>query len=169
MSLARYLSKLGALLSSDGKVQQAALAANVAGNGPAFLARITSNQNGVVAPTYTKVTFNNEIFDTAGCFDPTTNYRFTPNVAGYYEINLSIGFGGNNTAQGNAMIYKNGAEIERKWMQGSGYGYSLSVSALVYMNGTTDYLEAYVQVTGLTETVNSGTYSSFSGYLARAA
>jgi hypothetical protein len=158
----------GAKIAST-TITQNKLGTGVTSTGPAFLARITSNQTGIAAPTYYKVTFNNEVFDTASCYDPTTNYRFTPNVAGYYEINLSIGFGGVNTAQGNAMIYKNGSEIERKWMQGSGYGYSLAVSVLVYMNGSTDYLEGYVQVTGSTETINSGTYSSFSGYLARAA
>ena len=37
--------------------------------------------------TNTKIVFNAKEFDTANAFDSTTNYRFTPQVAGYYQFN----------------------------------------------------------------------------------
>ena len=82
MSLARILSKLGALLGSDGKVQQAALAANVAGNGPAFSAYQSTLQS-FSSNTVTKVLFQTEEYDTNSNF---ASSRFTPTVAGYYQL-----------------------------------------------------------------------------------
>lgn len=35
----------------------------------------------------TKIQLNTEVFDVGGNFDPTTNYRFTAPVAGYYQVN----------------------------------------------------------------------------------
>ena len=63
---------------------------------PAFSAYNAGTQS-VSANTDTKMIFNAENFDTANCFDSTTNYRFTPNVAGYYQLNASVyesGFAG---------------------------------------------------------------------------
>ena len=34
----------------------------------------------------TKIQFNTEVFDTDSCYDNTTNYRFTPTVAGKYFV-----------------------------------------------------------------------------------
>ena len=48
--------------------------------GPAFSAYQSSAQT-LSSNTVTKIQFQTEEFDTANCFDSTTNYRFTPNVA----------------------------------------------------------------------------------------
>ena len=60
----------------------------VSGNMPAFSAYGNADQ--VIAnTTYTKVQYNVKSspgFDTNSCYD-TSNYRFTPTVAGYYLIN----------------------------------------------------------------------------------
>ena len=64
--------------------------AGVPVNGPAFSAVNTGGQtfsNG----TATKIQFGTEEFDTAGAFDSTTNYRFQPLVAGYYQFNGGAG------------------------------------------------------------------------------
>ena len=71
--------------ASSGAVSQAMLAAGVAGNGPAFRAIGITGQN----PSFgvnTKVVVDSAVFDTASCYD-TSNYRFMPNVAGYYKVN----------------------------------------------------------------------------------
>jgi hypothetical protein len=72
-----------------GQVGQTALANGVAGTGPAFRAYNNANQN-ITASTFTKVLLQVEDFDTASCFDNTTNYRFTPTVAGYYQVSGSV-------------------------------------------------------------------------------
>ena len=115
-------------------------------SGPAFKAdRITSDQS-VTSGAWTKVQLNGETFDTHACFDSATNYRFTPNVAGYYQISFALDAGA--TSDGTAVIsrvdkngslYLYGAYVT---MPGGVEGIS-SGAGLVYMNGTTDYIELY--------------------------
>ena len=80
---------------------------NVITDAPAFSAYIGSAQT-VSPSTTTKLQFNSERFDTASAYDSTTNYRFTPLVAGYYQVN--IGFIGTNTTDTLVILYKNGAD-----------------------------------------------------------
>jgi hypothetical protein len=138
----------------DGSVTQAKLSTNVAGNGPAFSAYANNSQT-ISAGTFTKVQVNTEEFDTNSNYDNVTNYRFTPTVAGYYQVNGQT----NATSTGTLTriipaIYKNG----------SGYKYGTditatdsrsNVSALVYLNGSTDYIEYYVLLSG-TGTLSTG-------------
>jgi hypothetical protein len=130
--------------------------------GPAFSAKPSTNQ-AVSAVTFTKCNLETEDFDTNSNFDNTTNYRFTPTVAGYYQCNAKVQFTANGSQL--AAIYKNGTE----WLWGS-YpinNYGDNVSALIYMNGTTDYLEMYVYRT-TSGTVNN-LLTRFSAVLVRAA
>jgi len=115
----------------------------VSGNMPAFSA-YNSNSQSVSNASYTKIQFNTKEFDTNSCYDNTTNYRFTPTVAGYYQVNLAIGNGsGNATGYTLGLIYKNGSAFKTNLGQPSVNGPSTSVSAIIQMNGSTDYLEGY--------------------------
>lgn len=144
----------------------------VSGNMPAFSAYNSSVQS-IANNTFTKVQFQTENFDTNNNFDNTTNYRFTPNVAGYYHISEQIALN-SLTANSFSAIYKNGSAIAYSpvavgW---SGIANTLSsVAADVYMNGTTDYVEVYVYQAsgGALNTVNAANASMFSGFLTRAA
>lgn len=133
----------------DGSVTQAKLAAGVAGNGPAFRSVLSGNQT-IAFNTYTKLTLNSEIFDTNNCYN-TSTYRFTPNVAGYYQVSLQILANGISTRSYyvSGMIYKNGSvdpnsEGRVSLTYGDGADNSVYSSGVFYMNGTTDYLEAYM-------------------------
>lgn len=162
MSIARYLTKLGTLLTSDGKVQQGALAANVAGNGPAFSAYAGAATT-VSYNVFTKIAFDTEEFDTNSNF---ASSRFTPTVAGYYQLNWNTGVGGN--AEKWSILYKNGTSFKG----GSDViGYSSAGSALVYANGSTDYFEVYLYQLGANPTGTSytGAQYFFSGSLVKAA
>jgi len=64
--------------------------AMVSGNMPAFLVYPSASSTNLTSSTWTKIVFNTEVFDTNNNFDSTTNYRFTPTVAGYYQINLQV-------------------------------------------------------------------------------
>jgi hypothetical protein len=145
-----------------------------AGTGPAFSAYLSVDQT-VTNTVDTKVQLNTEVFDTANCFDSTTNYRFTPNVAGYYQFNATVGATATSSLAYNyVQIFKNGVQasssIYGPYNVTGNYG---SFSVLIYMNGTTDYVELYAQLGGTgTLTVRGisssvGTYMS--GFLARAA
>jgi hypothetical protein len=75
------------------------------------------------------------------------------------------------------VIYKNGAEHRRSWNQsGTAFAntfWTMSISSLVYANGTSDYFEIYAQQSsGADRTVQnagSGTISWFNGSMVRGA
>ena len=150
-----------------GAVVQADLASGVAGTGPAFSAYQNLAQT-LTSGAYTKVQFQVERFDTNGCFDSTTNYRFTPTVAGYYQVNAFICWGGFATTQGNIVLYKNGSTYSSTFTPGSGYGYNNMIAVIMYMNGSTDYVEVYCGNSS-NETLFGSTQSGFSAVLVRSA
>jgi hypothetical protein len=156
----------------DATIVQADLAAGVAGNGPAFSAYLSSNQS-ITSNVATKVAFNAELFDTASCFDTATNYRFTPTVAGYYQINGGLNAASSTTAtRAYGMIYKNGS----LYIQGSDGspitgGTCSTASAVIYLNGSTDYVEFYALIVAAAASIfgSGSTYTYFSGAMVRAA
>jgi hypothetical protein len=155
----------------DGSVTQAKLSTNVAGNGPAFSASITSNQT-LTASTITKLTFNSETFDTNNNYDPTTNYRFTPTVAGYYQINASVllSDSASNTTNLLLYLYKNGSQYAYlRTLSVTGAYTSATLAYVVSMNGSTDYLEVYAQSVGTNGIAYGSQGAYFSGSLARSA
>lgn len=115
-------------------------------------------------PGWIKLSFDLEDFDPFGWFDSTTNFRFQPKIAGYYDISAGVQFGWPPTAgQTNIMgLYKNGVEYRL-------FGTQITVnstnqvssgSAVVYLNGTTDYVEVYGYFPTATQAVapGSGTF-----------
>ena len=148
-----------------------ATSGTVAINGPAFRAFINSTSQTVTENVWTKVTLTAETFDTNSCFDSTTNYRFTPNVAGYYQINGTIcnALGASILI---AAIYKNGTiyvgGTDTRTTTNSLAGF---VSDVVYFNGTTDYVELYGYISGRTTFAGggSGQVTVFSGSMVRGA
>lgn len=116
--------------------------------GPAFSAYRATDQTGLANNTYVKVNFDAEDFDTGACFDSSTNYRFTPNVAGYYSASWGVSIGGTTVTAGFAVLYKNGAlAAEGSWGTPASSVAASTGSTLVYMNGTTDYLEVFAYST----------------------
>jgi len=152
----------------DAIITQSELATNVVGNGVAFSATPTTTQS-VTTATFTKVTLGTENFDTNNNF---ASSRFTPTVAGYYQLNASLYPVSTNSALYIwALIYKNGTAYGYGTSAGPATGQDgVSVaSTLVYMNGSTDYVELYCYVTGTSPVVQNGAATQFSGFLARAA
>jgi hypothetical protein len=143
--------------------------------GPAFAVYPSSAVN-LSSSTWTKIAFNAELFDTNSNFN-TSTYRFTPTVAGYYQINFFVGTSAsnNNSYWNFSAIYKNGSLFTGQFAvfpAGNVQSYGSQLSQLISMNGSTDYLEFYVNVY-----VGSGTPSysggadstQVSGFLARTA
>lgn len=154
-------------------VTQAKVGSNVTTTGPAFSAYVNANQS-YTGGNYTKLQFSLEQFDTANCFDSTTNYRFTPNVAGYYFLNATaeLSSTGNRST---LYLYKNGS-VFLTGQDSIGNGVNAqgcSFSGLVYANGSTDYFEIYYQgnnnATLYGIAAGAGIVTFFQGYLARAA
>jgi hypothetical protein len=142
------------------------------GNGPAFSAYLASNQT-PSASTWTKVTLDTENFDTNSNF---ASSRFTPTVAGYYQINAQVGndYGGSyNAGTIGGAIYKNGSVYaqQRTISPTAGYTYGNNiVSAVIYFNGSTDYVELYgFNVNSDPRFLGGSSQTSMSGVLVRSA
>lgn len=150
-----------------GSINQDDLAANVVGKGPAFSAYPSGTGQVVGAASWTKVRLDTEEFDANNSFDSTTNYRFQPNVAGYYLCTAAIQYVGDTTT--GAALYKNGSAYKVGYISSANQGRAGGVSALVFLNGSTDYVEffAYCSVTGTVVTGLGATW--FQGVLVRAA
>jgi len=148
----------------------------VATNAPAFSAKAAVDQS-FSTSTWTKVVLGTEEFDTANCFDNATNYRFTPTVAGYYNFQAHIRINYSSTAGDTIFVavYKNGSEVGRASRLGvTGNWGVLPISTMCYMNGSTDYVELYVQSNHTSSFVDyfwgqSNSGSKFQGYLVQQA
>lgn len=146
-------------------------ASKIAKPGPAFSVYLNSTQtvsNGVA----TKIQLNAETFDTDAAFDSTTNFRFQPTVAGYYHFTGKLnGAAATSASSMVAFIYKNGAAVKQgpSYVAPSGQGMSAGVSGLVYLNGSTDYVELWGTNSGTgTNTFAAGvTTTYFDGHFVR--
>lgn len=141
--------------------------------GPAFrVYRATSTQS-ITSSTITKILFNAEDFDTSNCFDTTTS-RFTPNVAGYYQLNWCVRTRSATASITDAavMLYKNATQVALTELIGNFNSTAMSItgSTMIFMNGSTDYLELSTYVTGSSPFIDfdeKNTY--FTGNLVRLA
>jgi hypothetical protein len=145
----------------------------MSGVAPAFAVYSTNSQS-VNDNTTAKVQLNVERFDTNNNFDNATNYRFTPTVAGYYQVNGHIAFSGTATGYARAMIFKNGSS----YAEGSSSpnnsitGAESTASSVIYLNGSTDYVELYCYLytgVGALTLQNSSPVNYFNGCLVRGA
>ena len=152
-----------ATINSDGVISQPTK--------PMFLAY---GSGAVTLPndTWTKVSYNDEQYDIGGYYDHTTNYRYTPLVAGKYLIvaRAYISFGSAATENIRMAIYKNGSDYT-KYNDYAGnttsYG-SVQLVSLIDMNGSSDYLEIYVRQNTSNDAIYNASQSQggeFSGFL----
>jgi len=109
-----------------------------------FYAKASGGQS-ISAATYTKMTYASEIIDTHSAYD-TTNSRFTPTIAGYYLFVARASV--TNVATSDfylGVFYKNGSQYTRGGnCKPSANWNALTGSTIMYMNGSSDYVEHYV-------------------------
>lgn len=153
-----------------GSINQDDLAANVVGKGALFAASGVGSVP-LSSNVYGKITnLTNEVYDTNNWYSGS---RFTPQVAGWYQISGSLeGTASAGFALAEAHIFKNGAifgPIGTLTYIATGYNSAISsVSCLVYLNGSTDYVELYGRVVG-SSNPGAAANNYFEGFLARAA
>ena len=114
--------------------------------GPMCRAYRTTSTQTLSHGAWTKLQLNATAIDTESDFDTSTNYRYTPSVAGYYLFNLSGALTTfvDQTSVGVA-IFKNGSLAFENVLQCSGTGNMFpQVTTVESMNGTTDYVEMYM-------------------------
>ena len=137
----------------------------VSGNMPAFSAYLSASQS-ITSGVLTKILIDTEIFDTNNNF---ASSRFTPTVAGYYQVNGAVANGSTTTAT-TVSINRNGTSVAQIATTASNS--SSSASVLVYLNGSTDYVELYGALTGVSPQIYGTTnnqYTIFSASMVRTA
>ena len=139
-------------------------------NAPAFEAQLSSNQT-ISDNTSTKVNFATEIFDTDSKYDSSTNYRFTPTVAGKYFVYLSLGIGaGADSELQNiyAILKKNGNIVKHSHFNFAAnnprFG-TVNINAIITFDSD-DYIEAFAQAADASGSaiIESSNYSTFGAY-----
>jgi len=160
------------LISDAGTLKRVDFSHLKVSNTPAFEAKLSGTQN-IGDDSITKLQFATEIFDTAGNYDNSTNYRFTPTTAGKYFCYLrqSIQQTGGVSQLNHVFIYiyKNGSAYKRAYADlsnNNGYALDVSIATTIDFNGSSDYIEAYA----LSNTISGDgqalgdTYGAFGAY-----
>lgn len=153
-------------------VSQDDLLDGVVGKGPSFSAAGTAASITYIDGAATAITGIPEIKDTASCYDPVTG-RFTPNVAGDYQLNATCNIGGAfTTSFAKLRITASGLTVEggiSPTGSGTDVGFGAgSASTLAFFNGTTDF--AFISLNHDSSGNKTGAIVvAFSGFLARAA
>ena len=150
-------------IGTNGQVTVAATA------NPTFSAYSNTQTGSITSGVVTKLLFQTEEWDTNSNYNASTSV-FTPTVAGYYQVNAALqGAGTINQAQ--IILYKNGSGARNgNYVINQANAVIPVLSALVYMNGTTDYLEVYGYLTGSGLSFYFGTpQTHFQAFLARSA
>lgn len=132
---------------------------------PAFAAFAASNQS-ISSGTFTKVTLGTEEFDTNSNF---ASSRFTPTVAGYYQISAGM-VAVQGSGLGIIYLYKNGSAFKSFTGVFATEAY-VTGGILVYLNGSTDYLEMYAFCSGTSPVIQGsagGSATWFTGVGVRA-
>jgi hypothetical protein len=139
---------------------------NLYHNGPIFSANGSSQTLPANINTNTVIIQPNIEFNVGSCYN-SSNGRFTPTIAGYYEIKAYIYF---NNQSNNAIvsIFKNGAAY-KILQQANGTGGFLGAggSCIVYCNGTTDYITMCGASNGISILSGQSAHDKFEGYYLR--
>ncbi len=131
------------LVTHDDDIPNKKYVDDAAGGGPAFNVSLSSDQT-LNGASQTKVQWDTENFDITGDFDSTTNYRFTPSVAGRYIFTFCLtATATSGMTHTFCYIRKNGVEEAIGGASQYTTWASPTCSVVLDMNGTTDYVEAY--------------------------
>jgi hypothetical protein len=146
----------------------AGLASPTFGGQPYFSAFPSATTQTVTSGANTKINFDTLEYDSGGYYD-TTNKRYLPKVAGKYWVTCSVSFTTIATADFfSAQIFKNGAAYSLAFQfttpGNAGQTYNISKSALVPLNGTTDFVECFGATTGTV--VNNGGSNNYNNFQA---
>lgn len=104
----------------------------------------------LLSTTWSAITMTAEVIDTISGHSLTTNTsRYTPTVAGTYEVYGQVAFAISSAGDRGAQFRKNGATTDglqygaARAISGGGLAGIAVTSGVVSLNGTTDYIELY--------------------------
>ena len=120
---------------------------------PAFRAALTANQGSISHNTYTKLAYDHVDYDMGGYYD-FTNSRYQPLIARYYQFNVGqMDYSANDVYDFMIGIYKTGQLNSQSRLRlivpgvsnEDFYASINNVSDVLYLNGTTDYVEVFMK------------------------
>ena len=116
-------------------------------NTPAFFAYMSGDQN-ISNNSFTKIQYNTEDFDTDSMYDNSSNYRFTPTIAGKYFVYACATISASAyVAYGtHLVIRKNGSDYiaDRASTQNDTlYELTMHTNGVIDFNGSSDYVEMF--------------------------
>ena len=128
-------------------------------NTPILWAKQSSAQS-VATYTEVKLAFNSTILNTGGTFD-TSNYRWTPGTAGYYQFNIAI-FGRTVSDTGSTYVdlyvKRNGSNTnggQARFRPSTDTTQTINYSGIVYSDAS-DYFEVFIRYeNGSTQSTDS--------------
>jgi hypothetical protein len=130
--------------------------------GPAFSAYLPTTNQSISSGILTKVALSAKEFDTTTAYDSVTNYRFTPLVAGYYQVNAGVSISGAIGTASSIIIYKNGSAFkEGAGSTASATAVQLDAGAIIFLNGSSDYIELFCSYTGTTPVIIFGSNNTY--------
>lgn len=119
---------------------------------------VTNNVN-------TKVQFDTVVIDTNSWWD-AANYRYIPQIPGYYRFDYQASGNGTSVTILLSSLQKNGATINMGFrllgtLATTAGGMGAAASILVFMNGTTDYVEVFGQVNSTSPSIHGAPASTY--------
>jgi len=135
----------------------------------AFKAYQTTDTQALTMATWNTILFDSIQFDDTSAFDTATN-RFQPTVAGYYTVSSKIYLSCSQVTWTDVGIFKNGVLeiVGSEQISNTFVDCTCSVSGIVYLNGSTDYIEASANAYGTSATILHGSNTTwFSAVLSR--
>jgi hypothetical protein len=122
---------------------------------------VAGGSQSVNGSQWTKVQFTSRDIDVYSNFNISSTYRWLPTEAGYYHVHAQVEFNSDfDYAEDDCSIaiYKNGSsikdytDVELQTMQ---------ISGLVYLNGSTDYIEIYINPAESRTLTNDTRFTSY--------
>ena len=111
----------------------------------------------------TKIQFDTVEYDIGGYYDNATNFRYKPLVSGKYMVVANINCVSDSAIAGEIFIYRNGAS--HRFTSGQftvASQLALTISSIVELNGTTDYIEIFGTITSAGTILFDNNFSEFS-------
>jgi hypothetical protein len=113
---------------------------------PYFSAYPSVASTTVTTATSTKMAINTKVSDSNTWYDAVTNFRFTPLLAGRYNVHVQVTCNGTTVSACVGQIFKNGANYAQQQINGSAATQGANANTIITFNGTTDFVEAFVLV-----------------------
>ena len=169
------IDKITTAAITDANITTAKIASGVLPtNTPAFEAYLSSTQ-GISDNTFTKISINAEVFDTASAYDNSSNYRFTvPSGQGgkYFVYGMAQCYASYDAnASSRLAIYKNGSRVigpSGDYRHDGTRVSPLSVHTVMVLSAS-DYLELYAlidvtanspEIVGAADNLDGGNYGT---------